>query len=129
VSPDELAVAAAGSAGIVWVYWYFFVVPSRATAVAATAATASGPQTVRIEVHGGYAPAVVRVRAGRPVRLEFHRDETNPCTEEVVLPDFGIRRRLPAHRTTAVEFTPDAEGTHEFACGMGMVRGRVVVET
>jgi plastocyanin domain-containing protein len=68
------------------------------------------------------------VRAGLPVRLEFHRGETNPCTEEVVLPDFGIRTFLPAHRTTAVTFTP-SEGRHEFACGMGMVRGTIIAES
>jgi len=82
---------------------------------------------VRVEVKGGYTPSVVRVRAGVPVRLEFHRDETNTCTEEVVLPDFGIRTFLPAHRTTPVSFTP-AEGTYEFTCGMGMVRGKIVAE-
>ena len=54
---------------------------------------------------------VIRVRAGAPVRLDFHRDETNPCTEEVVIPDFGIRTYLPAHRTTPVSFTP-AAGTY-----------------
>jgi plastocyanin domain-containing protein len=48
-------------------------------------------------------------------------------TEEVVLPDFGIRTFLPPHRTTPVSFTP-AEGTYEFACGMGMVRGTIIAE-
>jgi plastocyanin domain-containing protein len=62
------------------------------------------------------------------VRLEFYRDETSGCTEEVVLPDFGIRTFLPPHRTTSVEFTPERVGTYEFTCGMGMVRGRVIAE-
>ena len=44
-----------------------------------------------------------------------------------MLPDFGIRTYLPAHRTTPVSFTP-AEGTYEFTCGMGMVRGKIVAE-
>jgi plastocyanin domain-containing protein len=126
----ELAVTLAGLAAIAWVNWYFFVVPGRAGAAGAALATggATGPQTVRIEVAGGYAPAMVRVRAGRPVRLEFHRDETNACSEEVVIPDFRIRRFLPAHETTAVEFTPTSPGTHEFTCGMGMLRGSITVE-
>ena len=44
-----------------------------------------------------------------------------------MIPDFGIRTYLPAHRTTPVSFTP-AAGTHEFTCGMGMVRGTIIAE-
>lgn len=121
----QVIVTLAGLAGVAWINWYFFLA-SRGTVVAA-AAGAGGVQRVRVEVKGGYTPAVVRVLAGAPVRLEFHRDEVNPCTEEVVLPDFGIRTFLPAHRTTTVSFTP-AEGTYEFACGMGMVRGQIIAE-
>lgn len=132
MTTTQLLVTLAGLAAIAWVNWYFFVVPARASRVAAALPagtdTGVGPQTVRIEVHGGYDPAVVRVRAGRPVRLEFHRDETNPCSEEIVVPDFGIRRFLPAHETTTVELTPDRAGTHAFTCGMGMLHGTLVVD-
>ena len=38
-------------------------------------ARASGIQRITVQVKGGYAPAVIQVRAGTPVRLEFHRDE------------------------------------------------------
>ena len=85
-------------------------------------------QEVTIRVQGGYSPSSVRVRRGAPVRLVFDRQETNGCSEEVVLGDFGIRRFLPAHERTAVEFTPERAGTYEFTCGMSMLRGRVVVE-
>ena len=121
----QTAVTLLGLAAVLWVNWYFFVA-GRGTAVAATA-VAGGVQRIRVEVKGGYMPAVIRVRAGAPVRLDFHRDETNPCTEEVVIPDFGIRTYLPAHRTTPVSFTPTA-GTYEFTCGMGMVRGTIIAE-
>lgn len=121
----QLAVTLLGLVGVLWVNWYFFAA-GRGPAAMATAGP-GGVQRVRVEVKGGYTPDVVRVRAGTPVRLEFHRDETNPCTEEVVLPDFGIRTYLPAHQTTPVSFTP-GEGTYEFACGMGMVRGTIIAE-
>jgi plastocyanin domain-containing protein len=121
----QLIVTVLGLAAVVWVNWYFFLAGRGAAAVAASEGT--GPQRVRVEVKGGYSPAVMRVQAGRPVRLEFHRAETSSCTEEVVLPDFGIRTFLPAHRTTPVSFTP-AEGSYEFTCGMGMVRGKIIAE-
>jgi plastocyanin domain-containing protein len=120
----QIAMTLLGAAAIAWIYWYFFVA-GRAAVAARTDDT--GAQRIRIEVKGGYDPAVIRVRAGLPVRLEFHRHETNPCTEEVVLPEFGIRTFLPAHQTTAVSFTP-GEGRYEFACGMGMVHGTLIAE-
>jgi len=125
VTSAQIVVTLLGFAAVLWVNWYFFVA-GRGTAMAATVG-AGGVQRIRVEVKGGYAPAVIRVRAGAPVRLDFHRDETNPCTEEVVIPDFGIRTYLPAHRTTPVSFTP-AAGTYEFTCGMGMVRGTIIAE-
>jgi plastocyanin domain-containing protein len=120
----QVVVTLLGAAAVAWINWYFFAAGRVAVAASADGA---GAQRVRIEVKGGYDPAVIRVRAGSPVRLEFHRDETNPCTEEVVLPDFGIRSFLPAHQTTAVSFTP-GEGRYEFTCGMGMVRGTIIAE-
>lgn len=126
MTPVELAVTLAGVAAIVAVNWYFFFA-TRTSAVAAVA-KGRGPQTVRIVVQGGYAPAVVRVIVGRPVRLEFERRETSGCTEHVVLPDFGIRRFLPPHQTTPVEFTPTRPGSYDFTCGMAMVRGRIIAQ-
>jgi plastocyanin domain-containing protein len=119
----QMVVTLLGLLAVAWVNWYFFVAGRKAPAVASV--DAGGLQRIRVEVKGGYLPAVIRVRAGIPVRLDFHRDETSGCTEEVVLPDFGIRTYLPAHRTTPVSFTP-AEGTYEFTCGMGMVRGTII---
>lgn len=129
MSPIDWLVLGGGVAGIAWVNWYFFLA-ERAAAVATPAggATDAGPQAATIVVQGGYAPAVVRVRAGRPVQLTFDRRETAGCSEEVVFGDFGVRRYLPANARTVVEVTPPAPGTYEFTCGMGMLRGRIVAE-
>jgi plastocyanin domain-containing protein len=124
MSGGELLVTAAGLGAIAWVNWYFFLAGHSAVPADAT----GGVQRARIEVDNGYSPPVVRVRAGRPVRLEFHRVDHSSCTEEVVIPDFGIRSFLPTGRTTVVEFTPSGPGAHEFACGMGMVRGKILVD-
>lgn len=122
---DRILVLVGGVAAIAWVNWYFFLARR---AVASATSDDAGTQQIEIAVAGGYSPAVVRVRAGRPVRLVFDRRETNPCSEELVIPDFGIRRFLPPDQKTVVEFTPAAPGSHEFTCGMGMLRGTVIVE-
>jgi len=121
----DWAVMLCGLAAMAWVNWYFFV----AERGAATAAlSAGGVQEVTITVRGGYTPATVRVRKGTPVRLLFDRQETAGCSEEVVIPAFHIRRFLPAHQTTAVEFTPQQAGDYEITCGMSMLHGRLTVE-
>jgi len=125
MSLDRILVLLGGVAAITWVNWYFFM--ARRT-IASASLDPSGTQQIEIAVAGGYSPALVRVKAGRPVRLIFDRRETNPCSEELVIPDFGIRRFLPPNQKTAVEFTPTTSGSHEFTCGMGMLRGKVVAE-
>ena len=120
----EIAVVTGGVALIALVLWYFF---GEREAVQA-AATAGGVQEVQIMVKGGYAPDVVVVRAGQPVRLNFYRDETASCSEQVVFGDFGIARDLPAYRTTPIEFTPQDPGEFTWTCGMNMMRGKLIVE-
>jgi len=122
---SQTVVTVTGLAAIVWVNWYFLL---SAAEPARTAGAGDGIQRFAIEVNNSYSPATVRVRAGRPVRLDFHRVDRSSCTEEVALPDFGIRTYLPTQQTTPIEFTPTTPGSYEFACGMGMVRGRIIVE-
>jgi plastocyanin domain-containing protein len=119
-------VIAAGLAAIAWVNWYFFFA-SRGVAVAAPA-LGGAPSEVVITVDGGYSPALVRVKAGRPVRLVFDRKDTSSCSEEVVFPDFGIRKFLPTGERTPIVITPKAPGRYEFMCGMSMLHGAVVAE-
>jgi P-type Cu+ transporter len=117
-------VIALGAAAISFVLWYFFGAPRKAVTAAAT----SGVQVATVTVKGGYEPAVIHVRHGVPVRLVFDRQETDSCSEEVVFPEFGIRRSLPAFKQTAIDFTPPDPGVYPFTCGMGMLHGTVTAE-
>jgi plastocyanin domain-containing protein len=121
---SEISVMIGGIAAVAFVLWYFFGEKERV----AVTVTASGIQEVKVTVKGGYAPDVIVVKQGKPVRLDFYRDETASCSDRVVFGDFGIARDLPAFKTTSVEFTPDKSGEFTFACGMNMMRGKLVVE-
>jgi plastocyanin domain-containing protein len=122
-------IVAAGVAAAAWVNWYFFLADRGvARAVAAGVAGADNSQRVDIVIRGAYAPATIRVAAGRPVQLVFDRQETSSCSEEVVFPAFGVRKFLPAHEKTSVEVTPPAPGTYDFTCAMGMLHGRLIAE-
>lgn len=124
MSVDEILVTAAGLLAIAGVAWFFWA-PRRAGVRAVL--TPSGRQEATVVVKGAYAPDVIVVRRGTPVRLTFLRQETAACSEEVVFPGFARRARLPEGEFVPVEFLPDRVGEFEFTCGMGMLRGKVVV--
>ena len=123
--PTQWLVLILALIGIALVNWYFFL--GKKTVVQAQV-SASGAQEITIQVRGGYSPSLVRVRKGQPVRLTFDRQESSGCSEEVVLGSFGIRSFLPPFKKTVVEFTPEKPGSYQFTCGMGMLRGQIVVE-
>ena len=134
VTTADWIVIAVGLAVLAWVNWYFFLAERAIGAAVAITGTGSATtdsaaeQSATIVVHGGYSPASIRVKAGRPVRLTFDRQETSSCSEEIVFPDFGVKRFLPAYKKTVIEVTPPAAGTYEFMCGMGMLHGRLIAE-
>ncbi len=126
-STDVLVLLSAVTA-IVWVNWYFFIA-GRSVPVAALAATGEATAgDVVITVDGGYSPSVVRGKVGAPLRLVFDRVDDSSCSEEIVMSDFGVRRFLPSGEQTTVEITPTKAGRYPFTCGMGMLRGAVVVD-
>jgi plastocyanin domain-containing protein len=122
---DVILVNLAGLGLITLIVWYFWLSKPIGTAAAVTSA---GVQEAFIVVKGGYSPDTIRVTAGRPVRLVFNRQEADPCSERVVLDAFGVSAELPQGSNIPVEFTPIQAGSYEFACQMGMLRGKVVAE-
>lgn len=121
-------VIAGGLAMAAWINWYFFLAERGAAHAVHAGVGAGGHREVAIVVRGGYSPATIRAAAGQPVRLVFDRQESSSCSEEVVFPDFGLRRFLPENQKTTLEITPPGPGTYEFTCGMGMLHGRVIAE-
>lgn len=120
----EILVIAGGIGLIGLTLWYFF---GERTQVAAET-NETGFQEIKVTVKGGYSPDVIVVKQNIPVRLNFYRDETSSCSEQVVFGDFGIAKDLPAYKTTPIEFTPEKAGEFAFACGMNMLRGKLIVE-
>lgn len=125
MSMMEWIVIIGGIAAMIWVNWYFFLTRQP---VANAAISVEGVPEIAIVVEGGYHPAVVSVMRDRPVRLVFDRRERSGCSEEIVFPDFGVRKFLPAFRKTTIELTPAQTGDFEFTCGMSMLRGRLIVQ-
>lgn len=125
MSPDRWIVTLVGVLLIGLIVWFFWL--KRATGTRA-GITSSGYQEAMILVKGGYTPDVIVVQAGKPVRLNFRREETASCSEKVVFADFNKSADLPTGETVPVEILPEKAGEYEFACQMGMFRGRLIVE-
>jgi len=123
MTPLDWGIAAAALLLIALVNWFFLGPKGRAAV--ATASSTGGTVDITVLVEGGYTPSTIEVPAGSRVRMTLDRREDNPCSEEIVIPDFGIRRSLPAHARTSIEFTATA-GRHEFSCGMGMLHGAII---
>ena len=120
----EIIVVIGGVVLIALTLWYFFGEREKI----AVETNETGVQEIKVTVKGGYSPDVIVVKKGVPVRLNFYRDETSSCSEQVVFSDFGIAKDLPAFKTTPIEFTPDQAGEFNFVCGMNMLRGKLIVE-
>ena len=123
MTPLDWAIAAAAAILIALTNWYFLGPKKAATVSTAT----DGVVDLTVVVEGGYSPSEIEVPAGSRVRMTFDRREDNPCSDELVIPDFGIRRDLPAFTKTLVELTA-TPGRHEFKCGMGMLHGAIIAK-
>jgi plastocyanin domain-containing protein len=125
MTADRWAFALLGTAVILFIIWFFWL--KRSTGLRA-AETTGGYQEAMILVKGGYTPDTIIVRHGRPVRLNFRREETASCSDKVIFADFQKSADLPTGQTVPVEFLPKEPGEFAFGCPMGMFRGRLIVE-
>jgi len=109
-----------GVALIAWELWWFL---GRHGGGVAARESAAGWQEITITVDGGYAPTRIQMKAGRPLRLSFHRIDPSGCVARVIFPDFHKTLDLPLEATTSLELPPTEAGVYPFHCGMNMVRG------
>ncbi len=85
-------------------------------------------RTVKITVDkNGFSPSSIEVEAGHKLNLVFNRTDKNNCGNVVVFPKLKIRKNLPVGKDVIVSLTPTEAGTITFTCGMGMMKGSIVV--
>ncbi|MCY7366360.1 MAG: heavy metal translocating P-type ATPase, partial [Frankiaceae bacterium] len=123
MNATEIAVVLGGIAVIAALAWYFFA-PRKAVG----AQLEGGRQVVDITVRGGYSPNLVRIEAGKPVRLRFDRQENSDCSARVVFPDLRKSASLAAFGTTTLDLDISEPGEYSWACGMNMLHGTLIAE-
>ena len=74
----------------------------------------------------GYSPNVFTIKKGVPVKWTINVKQMTGCTNEIIVPDLGIKKKLQ-YGTNVIQFTPTKVGDLSFSCWMGMVRGKFIV--
>ena len=81
----------------------------------------------RVRIGQREEPDTIVAEAGRPLRLTFLRDDPSPCSERIVLPEFGTSTMLPFGEEVTIEVLPQRAGEFELTCQAGVLHGRLLV--
>ena len=88
-----------------------------------------GTQVINMDVdYSGFSPNKFELKKGVPVRWVINGVQISGCTNEIIVPEYGIRKKLISGKNI-IEFTPTKTGTIAFSCSMGMVRGKFIVSS
>lgn len=91
----------------------------------------SKEQTKKVVVaakNGGYKPEVVEFKQGKPAQLKFVPKGNMGCMNEVVFKELGIDEKLDGKEEVTINIPTDKAGVYNYACGMDMFHGKVVVK-
>ena len=91
----------------------------------------SKDQTKKVVVNAenhGYKPETVTFKQGKPAQLKFIPSDNMGCMNEVVFKELGIDEKLDGKKEVIVDILIDKPGTYNYACGMDMFHGKVVVK-
>lgn len=116
---DKIIVIIFGVLGIAFTYWFFLMKKEKVFEAA---------ESVEVVVEGGYTPEVISVKKGVETTINFLRKDDSSCLEEVVLPDFKIRKTLPLGQSVPIKIKPEKIGEYPFSCGMNMFHGKILVK-
>ena len=118
----EILVNIIGGLIIFFIVWWFWIYKKQSEA------QAQGGAVDIIVDAGVYEPSVIHAKSGEELTLRFIRKDSNPCSEKVLFADIDVNADLPIGTPYDLTFTPEEKGEFEFACQMGMYRGKLIVE-
>lgn len=110
---------------IAFIVWWFF---GSHQEDASTATVENGKQAANIVVNGGYSPSTVVFKEGMPAEINFDMKDSTACLSHVVFEQLGVDKDLTKKPVTTVKIPTDKPGEYNFACGMDMFHGKVVVK-
>ena len=121
---DQIIVTAVGVLAIAVIGTFFLLPKGKETRAVLSS---SGFQEAMILVKGGYTPDVIVADANHAIRLTFLRTESGACSERVIFADFHKGIDLPEGKNVVLDLPAAKTGVYGFQCGMGMLRGKLIV--
>lgn len=110
---------------ITFIIWWFF---GKHQEQAGTSTIVNDEQTATVVVNGGYSPSTVVLKKGVPAQVNFDMHDSTACLSHVVFEQLGVNKDLTKQKVTTVNIPTDKAATYNFACGMDMFHGKVIVK-
>lgn len=110
---------------IAFIVWWFF---GKHTESAGKSTIVNDEQTATIVVNGGYSPSTVTLKKGIPAQVNFDMHDSTACLSHVVFEQLGVNKDLTKQKITTINIPTDKAQTFNFACGMDMFHGKVIVK-
>ena len=85
-------------------------------------------QSKKIIVDAGYKPDVIHLKQGVPAKLKFKTSDNLGCLNELVFKELDQKYNLENSSTKVIEIPTDQASEINFACGMDMFRGKVIID-
>lgn len=122
---SQIVTLIVGLALIGFIIWWFF---GKHEEKAGTAQVEQGKQEANVVVNGGYSPSTIVLKRGVPGQVNFDMKDSTACLSHVVFDKLGVNADLTKQPVTTVKIPTDKKAEYDFACGMNMFHGKVIVK-
>ena len=75
----------------------------------------------------GFEPSALKIKGNVPVSWVVMGDQVSGCTNKIIIPSLDIAKNINSGENI-ISFMPTDTREIPFSCGMGMVRGKFIVE-
>ncbi len=75
----------------------------------------------------GFEPSSLKIKKGVPVKWVVKGVQVSGCTSKIIIPSLSIAKNIISGENI-ISFVPSDSREIPFSCGMGMVRGKFIVE-
>ena len=76
----------------------------------------------------GFTPEEITFKQGQPLKLAFYRADAKNCGSEIIFKDLNIKKNLPVGKVVLIDIPTEKAGEFSFACGMDMLKGKIIVQ-